>query len=64
MISLKPNKERIKQRRADVMRRALRARNFTEKELAQEISNFIKFAFSLRKIEIQWKLRGSKTDDR
>ena len=45
------------------MRRALRARNFTEEELTREISNFIKFALSLQDIEIQWKIEEGKTDD-
>ncbi len=63
MPTLKPNEERVKQRREDVMRRALRARNFTEEELTQEISNFIKFALSLREIEIQWESKEGKKDD-
>jgi len=54
MITLEPNQERIKQRREDVMRTALRARKFSEEELTREISNFIRFALSLKKIEIEW----------
>ena len=63
MTPLEPNKERVKQRREDVMRRSLRARSFTEEELTQEISNFIKFALSLREIEIQWESKEGKKDD-
>ena len=60
MISLKPNKERVKQRREEVMRAALRARKFSEKELTRETANFIKFAYSLKEIEIQWKSKEGK----
>ena len=63
MTNLQPNKERVKQRREDVMRRALRARRFTEEELTQEISNFIKFALSLKKIKIQHESKEGKTND-
>jgi hypothetical protein len=63
MSALEPNEERIKQRREDVMRRALRARNFTEEELTREISNFIRFAFSLQEVEIQWDSEEGKKDD-
>lgn len=45
------------------MRRALRARKFKEEELTREISNFIKFALSLREIEVQWESKEGKTDD-
>ena len=60
MTSLKPNQERIKQRREEVMRAALRARKFTEEELTRETANFIKFAYSLKKIEIQGKSEEGK----
>ncbi len=63
MTTLEPNKERVKQRREDVMRRALRARKFTEEELTKEISNFMKFALSLKEMEIQWLSKEGKTDD-
>ncbi len=60
MTSLEPNKERVKQRREDVMKRALRARDFPEEELTKEISNFMRFTLSLRKIKIQWESDGGK----
>jgi len=63
MTTLEPNKERVKQRREDVMRRALRARKFTEEELTREISNFIKFALSLKDIELLWEDKVGKADD-
>jgi len=42
------------------MRDALRARKFTEEELTREISEFIKFAFSLKDIKIQWPSKEDK----
>ncbi|MHA1827358.1 MAG: hypothetical protein ACTSX6_01785 [Candidatus Heimdallarchaeaceae archaeon] len=60
MTSLKPNQDRIKKRREEVMRDALRARKFTEEELTSEISEFIKFAFSLKDIKIQWPSKEDK----
>ena len=63
MTSLKPNQERVKQRREEVMRAALRARKFTEEELTRETANFIKFAYSLKEIEIQWKSEEDKESD-
>ncbi len=63
MASLKPNQERVKQRREEVMRSALRARKFTEEELTRETADFIKFAYSLKKIEIQWKSEDDSEND-
>ncbi len=63
MTSLMPNQERVKQRREEVMRAALRARKFTEEELTRETANFIKFAYSLKEIEIQWKSEEGKESD-
>lgn len=63
MASLKPNQERIKQRREEIMRTALRARKFTEEELTRESANFIKFAYSLKEIEINWKCEEGKESD-
>ncbi|MCE7738488.1 MAG: hypothetical protein KAU62_08535 [Candidatus Heimdallarchaeota archaeon] len=54
MVSLVPNQERLKQRREEVMRTALRARKFSEEQLTKEISDFFRFAFSLKNIEILW----------
>jgi len=42
------------------MRDALRARKFTEEELTREISEFIKFAFSLKDIKIKWPSKEDK----
>jgi hypothetical protein len=63
MASLKPNQERVKQRREEVMRSALRARKFTEEELTRETANFIKFAYSLKEIKIQWKSEDGNEND-
>ena len=63
MVSLEPNKARIKQRQEEVMRSALRARNFSEEELTREISDFIKFALSLNTIEIQWPSKEDIEND-
>ncbi len=63
MASLKPNQERVKQRREEVMRSALRARKFTEEELTRETADFIKFAYSLKEIEIQWKSEDDSEND-
>ena len=48
--SLKVNKERIKQRRREVMEATYRARNFTSEQLTKEAANFIEFCLSLEKI--------------
>ena len=63
MASLKPNQERVKQRREEVMRSALRAREFTEEELTRETADFIKFAYSLKEIEIQWNSEDGSEND-
>ena len=60
MTSLEPNLERVKERRKEVMRAALRARNFTEQELTEEASNFMKFALSL----LQTKILDEQEDDK
>ena len=60
MINLEPNQERLKQRREEVMRVALRARKFSEEQLTKEISNFIRFALSLKNIELQWASKEEK----
>ena len=45
--SFSPNAERIRQRQLEVVKAALRARNFTEAELTAEAASLIKFCLSL-----------------
>ncbi len=60
MVNLEPNQERLRQRREEVMKIALRARKFSEEQLTREISDFLRFAFSLRNIEILWDQEEEK----
>lgn len=53
MTSLEPNKERIKQRREEVIRAALRSKKYTTAQLTQEASAFIKFCLSLEGIRLE-----------
>ena len=45
--SFSPNAERIRQRQLEVVKAALRAKNFTEAELTAEAASLIKFCLSL-----------------
>lgn len=62
MTSLKPNIERVKQRREEVMKAALRSRRFTSAQLTREASDFILFCLSLEKLRIEKE--GSEGRDR
>ena len=53
MTSLKPNIERVNQRREEVMKAALRSRRFTSAQLTREASYFILFCLSLEKLRIK-----------
>jgi len=53
MISLIPNKERVNKRREEVMKAALRSKQFTSAQLTREASAFILFCLSLEKIRIK-----------
>ncbi|MCG3216269.1 MAG: hypothetical protein KAS63_06095 [Candidatus Heimdallarchaeota archaeon] len=50
MTSLKPNLERVKQRREEVMKAALRSKRFTSAQLTREASTFILFCLALERI--------------
>ena len=60
MVSLETNPERIKQRQEEIMKKALRARKFSAEVRTREISEFMKFALSLKNIKIIW----SEEDER
>ena len=50
MTSLKTNRERVEQRREEVMRAALRSKRFTSVQLTRETSAFILFCLALERI--------------
>lgn len=63
MVSLEPNPERIKQRHEEIMKTALRARKFSAEVRTREISEFMKFALSLKNIQILWSDAEEKENE-
>ena len=61
MTSIQPNPERVKQRRKEVIRAAVRSKRFTTAQLTKEASAFIKFCLSLEQIRRE-KERTSRGD--
>ena len=61
--SLSPNEERIRQRQLEVVKTALRARNFTEAELTAEAAAFIKFCLSLSQKYKEIEFSKEETED-
>ncbi len=53
MTALKPNQDRVKQRREEVIQSALRSKRFTTAQLTREASAFIQFCLSLEQIRTE-----------
>ncbi|MCG3217635.1 MAG: hypothetical protein KAR35_01430 [Candidatus Heimdallarchaeota archaeon] len=62
-FSFAPNSERIRQRQLEVVKAALRAKNFTVEELTAEAASFIKFCLSLNQKHKEIKISEDELKD-